>query len=76
MVGTDDVNIWVSATTTVLNGNIYFTDAAGHFVIFGGLVFENNVPNIDIAFIKDSNGNDSLDAVEIVLADTIPLACR
>src|SRR5574344_2139314 len=72
VVGTDDVNIWVSATTTVLNGNIYFTDAAGHFVIFGGLVFENNVPNIDIAFIKDSNGNDSLDAVEIVLADTVP----
>jgi hypothetical protein len=72
VVGTDSVNIWVTATTTVLNGNIYFTDAAGHFVIFGGLVFENNIPDIDIAFIKDSNGNDSLDAVEIVLADTIP----
>ena len=72
VVGADSVNIWVTATTTVLNGNIYFTDAAGHFVIFGGLVFENNIPDIDIAFIKDSNGNDSLDAVEIVLADTIP----
>ena len=67
-----DLNIWVTANQEVVGGNIYFTDADGHLVIFNGINFVDPIPDAKTAFIKDSDGDDALDAVEVVLADTLP----
>ncbi|MCK9182122.1 MAG: hypothetical protein M0P13_04475, partial [Fibrobacteraceae bacterium] len=68
----DDLPIWVTADTTVSVGSIYFTDAAGHLIIFDGINFIDPIPDADIAYIQDSDDDGLLDSVEVILEDTIP----
>ncbi len=66
-----DVTIWVTADQVVKGGSIIVTDGNGRVVIIDNINFYDPVPDADKGYIKDSNGDDVLDFMEIVLKDTL-----
>jgi len=66
-----DVTIWVTADQVVNGGSIIVTDGEGRVVIIDNINFYDPIPDADKGYIKDSNGDEVFDFMEIVLKDTL-----
>ena len=66
------VTIYVTAYDPVRNAEIYVTNEVGQLVVIDNINFYAVVPEGKIALIKDSNLDNRLDYVEILLQDTVP----
>lgn len=66
-----DVVIWVSAEEAIRGGTIVVADPNGRVVVIDNINFYDPIPDADKGFIKDSDGDETLDYVEIVLKDTL-----
>ena len=65
-----DVTIWVTAEEAIRGGSIIVAHD-GKVVIIDNINFYDPIPDADKGFIKDSDGDEKLDYVEIVLKDTL-----
>ena len=66
-----DVTIWVTADEAIKGGSFIVADPGGRVVIVDNINFYDPIPDADKGYIKDSDGDDALDYVEIVLKDTL-----
>ena len=66
------VTIWVTADSVVHGGSIIVHDpVSGTTIIIDNINFYDPIPDAELGYIKDSDGNDKLDYVEIVLKDSV-----
>ena len=66
------VTIWVTADDVVHGGSIIVHDPVKNTtVIIDNINFYDPIPDAELGYIKDSDGNDKLDYVEIVLKDSV-----
>lgn len=66
------VTIWVTADSVIHGGSIIVHDPVNNTtVIIDNINFYDPIPDAELGYIKDSDGNDKLDYVEIVLKDSV-----
>ena len=66
------VTIWVTADSVVHGGSIIVHDpGTGTTVIIDNINFYDPIPDAELGYIKDSDGDQALDYVEIVLKDSV-----
>ena len=66
------VTIWVTADKVVDGGSIIVYDPVKNTtVIIDNINFYDPIPDSELGYIKDSDGNKALDYVEIVLKDSV-----
>ena len=66
------VTIWVTADSVVNGGSIIVHDpGSGTTVIIDNINFYDPIPDAELGYIKDSDGDHALDYVEIVLKDSV-----
>ena len=66
------ITIWVTADHVVQGGSIIVHDpASGTTIIIDNINFYDPIPDAELGYIKDSDGNKGLDYVEIVLKDSV-----
>ena len=71
-VGNDgSVTIWVTTSTPVDGGTIIVAGPDGKVIIIDNINFYDPIPDADKGYIKDSDGDEELDFLEIVLKDTL-----
>ena len=68
------VTIYVTAYDPVRNGEIYITNELGNLVVIDNINFYAVVPEGKVAVIKDSDLDNQLDYVEIMLEDSLTKA--
>ena len=66
------VTIWVTADSVVRGGSIIVHDPVNNTtVIIDNINFYDPIPEAELGYIKDSDGDKDLDYVEIVLQDSV-----
>ncbi len=66
------VTIWVTADSVVNGGSIIVHDpGSGTTIIIDNINFYDPIPDAELGYIKDTDGDQALDYVEIVLKDTL-----
>jgi len=66
------ITIWVTADSVVHGGSIIVHDPVQNTtVIIDNINFYDPIPDAELGYIKDSDGDDNLDYVEIVLKDSV-----
>ena len=66
------ITIWVTADSVVHGGSIIVHDpVSGTTVIIDNINFYDPIPDAELGYIKDSDGDHALDYVEIVLKDSV-----
>ena len=66
------ITIWVTADSAIQGGSIIVHDPVNNTtVIIDNINFYDPIPDAELGYIKDTDGNDSLDYVEIVLKDSV-----
>jgi hypothetical protein len=66
------VTIWVTADSVVHGGSIIVHDpGSGTTIIIDNINFYDPIPDAELGYIKDTDGDQALDYVEIILKDTL-----